>query len=125
MTVSLAVVELQQQRQPHQHLSGAPTTTTSSWYDPPSDAADMENALVLHPLTLNAQEVTSVHEASSHHQDGPRATAMSAQEHQEDMGSDSGLGELPPPSAILYDTADSCEGSPLLASTPRLAESTF
>ncbi|XP_071530568.1 glucagon receptor-like [Panulirus ornatus] len=134
VTMSLAVVELQQPRHPHQNLSRAHTNTTntaSGWYDAPPDAGDVENALVLKPLTLNAHtthEVPSVHEtssSSSHREDSLRVTPIPAQEPQEDMGSDSGLGELPPPSTILYDTGDSCEGSPLLASTPRLTESTF
>ncbi|XP_047491125.1 uncharacterized protein LOC125040563 isoform X1 [Penaeus chinensis] len=122
LTMSLAVVELQQRRRDDdddddddEELTEATTAAETNWYPAPAEASgDLECALILQPLSHSA------------HEPPPEAAAAApALDAAEDMGSDSGLGELPPPSSILYHTADSCEGSPLLAAGPRLAESAF
>ncbi|KAK7078785.1 hypothetical protein SK128_018274, partial [Halocaridina rubra] len=144
LTMSLAVVELQRLDDPDEDVTQATSAgDTTAWYPTTNDSmsqlelGDLESALILHPLTHNAQDVTTppttavVSEASvanpflggsSGTQQAPSA---SNQELHEDIGSDFGIGDLPPPSSILYHTVDSCEGSPLLSGTPKLAESTF
>ncbi|XP_045615560.2 secretin receptor [Procambarus clarkii] len=107
--VNLAVVEVQQPSDP----------PTLPWYAT-TDLGSLDPALVLHPLSHYPSQDTAIYAESSKQDSTP-----SVQGFHVNLASKSVLGELSPPSAILYDNIDSCEGSPLLAKASRLAESTF
>ncbi|XP_069943600.1 vasoactive intestinal polypeptide receptor 1-like [Cherax quadricarinatus] len=119
VTVNLAVVELQQNWDAH--ATNAHTTPTSPWYETHlGTTTSLDSTFVLQPMAHTTQKATICVE------DSTKPSATSSQGIHENPGSDSGL-ELPPPppSGILYDMADSCEGSPLLVNTSHIAESTF
>lgn len=115
-TTSLAVVELQQ---PPDSTSVTPplqevTVLCNDRTSP--EGGDKACVLLLQPLS-NAN-----HGPADHEDPGLKT-------HLDDQECDSVL-DIPPPSTIIYDAGDSCEGSPLLPqvappSLPVLTESTF
>ncbi|XP_045118831.1 secretin receptor-like isoform X1 [Portunus trituberculatus] len=115
-TTSLAVVELQPPPDSTSVTSPLQEATVLCNHQTPPEGGDKACVLLLQPLS-------SVNHGPADHEDQGMKT------HLDDQECDSVL-DIPPPSTIIYDAGDSCEGSPLLPqgaspSLPALTESTF